>query len=104
MMRAAKFPSSWHAGLALFCVLACLLAWAAPVMAAVTDELWDYHQPVNEPANEQPEAPDVTDEPVALFAAGRLGGPSFKFLLSNHSFAILAWSPTPPLHPPTTLN
>lgn len=104
MIHAAQFPLARSAGLALFCVLVMLLAWAAPAIVAVTDGLWDDRQPVNEPANEPSEAPDVTDEPVALFAASRPGWPSIEFPLSNYSCAKLAWSSAPPLHPPTALH
>ena len=104
MIHMVKFPSSRPVGLTLFCVLFILFAWAAPTAVAVIDELWDYDQPVIDLANEQTDTTDVTDDPAVLFANGRPGLHSLKFSLSDHASVKLAWSPAPPLRPPTTFN
>jgi hypothetical protein len=92
-------------GLALLCACAILLAWAAPVIAAVTvDSLeflklsQDHH--VSDVAAEQAETSDASDDPVWLFSSSRA---HLQPLTSSLCFTHLTkrtWTPAPPVRPP----
>ncbi len=104
MLHATTFPSLRFDYLALLSVLIIMLAWAAPAVVAVTGEIWDYDQPADDPANEQTETTDVTDDPAVLFASGRPGLHALDLALPDHSLIKQTWSPSPPLHPPTAFH
>ena len=90
--------------LALLSVVVILLAWTAPAVLAVTGELWEYDQPANDPANEQVETIDVTDDPAVLFASRRPGQLPIIFTLHFAQLFNGGWSPTAPVRPPNHLN
>jgi hypothetical protein len=104
-MTNAAHSSRRFSGLALLCACAILLAWAAPAIAAVTDDSLGFLQlgqnhPANDRAAEQSETPDVTDDPVLLFSSGRSDVQPLTFALHTAHLIKQTWTPAPPVRPP----
>ena len=102
MTKVAHVPARlpW---LALLSVWIVLLAWAAPAVIAVTRDVFGHDQLVTDPAAEQSEITDVTDDPAVLLSSGRPGLRLLRLSLQIHDLIKQVWSPAPPLHPPTIL-
>jgi hypothetical protein len=91
--------------LALLCACAILLAWAAPAIAAVTNDSLGFlmvsqGRPISDLAVEQSETADFTDDPVLLFHNGCPDLHALTFLLHAAHLTEQIWSPAPPVRPP----
>jgi hypothetical protein len=93
---------------ALVCIGAILLAWAAPVIISSGDMpeamLRGQGQPAADPADAPTELEDASDDPVVLAASSQPGNLPVAYTLHTDSLLDRAWSPTALVRPPNFLN
>lgn len=93
---------------ALLCVGAILLAWAAPVMV-ISGDMPEFlkrsqdHQ-ASDPAEALAETEDAFDDPVLLVSNGGTGLLPLTFALQAQQLTKGRWSPASPVRPPNNLT
>lgn len=97
---------SW---LALLCACTVMLAWLAPMLVVVSDDMPEFlkrsqdHQ-ASELADVPAETEDASDDPVMFVAIDKAGLLPLTFALRASHLTEQAWSPASPVHPPNNLN
>ena len=97
---------SW---LELLCACIAMLAWAAPVLVAVSGDMPEFlkrsqdHQ-ANDPADMPAETEDASDDPIMFLPAGEADLLPLMFTLRASQLTEQAWSPPSPVPPPNNLN
>ena len=103
MTNPAHF-STKIACVALLCVCAILLAWAAPVLLRSGDTLEFLRRAQSQPANDPVELPaetdDTSDEPVMFASNSKTGLHPVTFAFQTYRLPDRTWSPTAPVRPP----
>jgi hypothetical protein len=101
-------PSTKFSCVALLCVCAMLLAWAAPLIMFSGDMpeflRRDHSRQAPEPVDAPAEIDDASDDPIALVAHDQPGNLPISYTLQTAALVDRAWSPTALVRPPNHLN
>jgi hypothetical protein len=94
--------------MALVCVGAILLAWAALVIVLSCDvpgfQARGQSQSGSDPVEAPTELEDASDDPVAFVACGHVGDLPVTYVRQTDSLLDRAWSPAALVRPPNHLN
>jgi hypothetical protein len=96
------------ASVALMCVGAILLAWAAPVIVFACDEPDFLPRSQGQAGSDPVEAPtemeDASDDPIMLVSGSQADNLPLAYTLQPQALIDRAWSPTTLVRPPNPLN
>jgi hypothetical protein len=96
--------STKFSAVALVCVGAILLAWAAPVLVFSGDMSDFLQRSQDHQANDPAEVEDTSDDPVMIVSNGNTGPRLLTCALRACQLSAGLWSPLSPARPPNLLN